>query len=124
MGLGNVMKVGSVIYCRVSTKEQASNLSLGVQEERCRSYCSQNNWEVTRVFRDAESAKTINRTAFQEMLEFCGLNHKVIAAVVVYDGSRFSRETMDALTVEAAIYDGTKKYCENEHGRGQCVARK
>jgi site-specific DNA recombinase len=103
MGLGKLMKVGSVIYCRVSTKEQASNLSLEVQEEKCRAYCSQNKWEVTRVFRDAESAKTVNRTAFQEMLEFCGLNKKVIAAVVVYDGSRFSRETMDALTVEAFL---------------------
>jgi DNA invertase Pin-like site-specific DNA recombinase len=37
------------------------------------------------------------------MLEFCGMNHKAVAAVVVYDGTRFSRETMDALQVEAIL---------------------
>src|ERR1019366_10591320 len=95
-------KNGAVIYCRVSTKEQASNLSLPLQEEKCRTYCANNKWEVVRVYSDQESAKTVNRTQFQEMLTFCGLN-KSIAAVVVYDGTRFSRETMDALMVEAIL---------------------
>lgn len=96
-------KRGAVIYCRVSTKEQLSNLSLEVQEARCRAYCHEIGWDVLRIFREAESAKTVHRTEFQEMLEFCGMNHKAVAAVVVYDGTRFSRETMDALQVEAIL---------------------
>jgi site-specific DNA recombinase len=96
-------KHGAVIYCRVSTKEQASNLSLPVQEATCRAYCEKNGWDVVKIFQEAESAKTVNRTEFQQMLQFCALKHKEIVAVVVYDGTRFSRETMDALQVEAIL---------------------
>src|SRR5262249_50693710 len=95
---------GAVIYCRVSTKEQAENLSLEVQEKTCREYCEKNGWQVLEVFSEAESAKTVNRVEFQEMLTYCGLNHKRIAAVVFYDNTRFSRETVQALHADAFLY--------------------
>jgi DNA invertase Pin-like site-specific DNA recombinase len=94
-------KTGALIYCRVSTKEQGENLSLPVQERKCQEYCKAQGWEVLKVFRDKESAKTISRTEFAEMLEFCVANHKQIAAVVFYDTTRFSRETVDYHTVRA-----------------------
>jgi site-specific DNA recombinase len=103
MAVAKAAKDKAVIYCRVSTKEQESNCSLGSQEIACRDFCAKNNWGVVQVFSEAHSAKTVNRTQFQVMLEFCGLHHKSIAAVVVYDGTRFSRETMDALSVEAIL---------------------
>ncbi len=90
-----VQKDGALIYCRVSTKEQQNNLSLPVQEKACRDFCAKNGWKVLQVYKDAESAKTINRTHFREMLEYCAGHHKLIAAVVFYDTSRFSRETGD-----------------------------
>ncbi len=53
----------AIIYCRVSSKEQTQNLSLPVQEEQCRAFCSQSGWEVDRVFLErGESAKTADRT--------------------------------------------------------------
>ena len=52
----------AVIYCRVSTKEQAQNLSLPTQLRACRDYCEREGYEVAKVFIDAgESAKTIDR---------------------------------------------------------------
>ncbi len=96
-------KTGAVVYCRVSTKEQESNLSLPVQEKTCRDYCVEKGWEVLRVFKDAESAKTTNRTQFLEMLKYCTENHKTIAAVVFYDASRFSRETEDYYQVKGYL---------------------
>jgi site-specific DNA recombinase len=52
----------AVIYCRVSTKEQAKNLSLPVQEKACRDYCKREGYEVIATFVDeGESAKTLCR---------------------------------------------------------------
>ena len=96
-------KTGALVYCRVSTKEQGENLSLPVQEKRCREYCKAKGWEVLHVFKDKESAKTTSRTEFKQMLRMCGTNDKQIAAVVFYDTTRFSRETSDYLAVRAIL---------------------
>jgi DNA invertase Pin-like site-specific DNA recombinase len=49
----------AVIYCRVSTKEQAKNLSLPAQKKACIRFCGDQGWKVDRVFVDrGESAKT------------------------------------------------------------------
>jgi site-specific DNA recombinase len=96
-------KTDAVIYCRVSTKEQEKNLSLPVQEQTCREYCDTNGWNVLRVFKDAESAKTTNRTQFLEMLKYCTENFRSIAAVVFHDASRFSRETEDYYQVKGYL---------------------
>ncbi len=94
----------AVIYCRVSTKEQASNLSLPTQLSSCRDYCERHGYEVDSVFEDAgESAKTIDRTEFKLMLEHCRLNKKRLQAVVVYNLTRFSRNTNDHTTVRALL---------------------
>jgi DNA invertase Pin-like site-specific DNA recombinase len=68
--------MNAVVYCRVSTKEQVQNLSLGTQQGRCVDFCTRNDWAVLKIFRDeGESAKTTDRTRFKEMLAFskeCG----------------------------------------------------
>ena len=88
----------AVIYTRVSTKEQTLSLSLETQLERCLAYCEQEGLEVVRTFTDGgESAKTVQRTAFQEMLTFC--LHNAISAVVVFELSRFSRNMRDQTNV-------------------------
>ena len=76
----------AVIYVRVSSEEQVQNLSLGTQEAICREYCGRNNIEVDRVFVEkGESAKTVDRTEFQAMLEYCRHNKGRVQFVVVYD---------------------------------------
>lgn len=84
----------AVVYCRVSTKDQAANLSLPVQEERCLEWCEREGAEAVRVFVDrGESAKTADRPAFLEALEFCRAGG--VSLFVVYAISRFARSTHD-----------------------------
>jgi DNA invertase Pin-like site-specific DNA recombinase len=60
----------AVIYTRVSTEEQAKNLSLETQQRECRDYCERNGYTVDRVFEErGASAKTTVRPEFQAMLD-------------------------------------------------------
>jgi site-specific DNA recombinase len=65
-----------VIYCRVSTKEQAqTNLSLPVQKKVCVEYCEREGLDVDKLFMErGESAKTIDRPEFQKLLSYCRQN--------------------------------------------------
>jgi DNA invertase Pin-like site-specific DNA recombinase len=79
----------AIIYCRVSTKRQAENLSLPEQERRCRHYCAESGWPVDRVFVEAgASARTADRPELRELLEYVARNSGRIRYVVVYDVSR------------------------------------
>jgi site-specific DNA recombinase len=81
----------AIIYTRVSSEEQVSNLSLDVQEKTCREYCARNGWTVVTVYREeGESAKTADRTELRRML--AALRTRPVDFVVVYDTSRFARD--------------------------------
>src|SRR5665213_4228894 len=95
----------AVIYVRVSTQEQVSNLSLSTQEKECRTYCERHGFEVDRVFtEEGESAKTTNRTAFREMLGFCKSKKAHFQCLVVYSLSRFSRDKNDHFAARAYLH--------------------
>jgi site-specific DNA recombinase len=53
----------ALIYCRVSTTEQAdSGLGLEVQRRKCEAYCDVQGWTIAGLFVDAGiSAKTLER---------------------------------------------------------------
>ena len=87
-------KTGTLIYCRVSTEEQARDaLNLTNQETRCRDYCTSRNLEIVRIFTDpGESARSADRPEFQRMLAFCRAHRLEVGYVVVYDLSRFARQ--------------------------------
>jgi site-specific DNA recombinase len=96
--------VKAVIYCRVSTKDQAQNLSLPTQLRACREYCAREGWDVAGEFTDAgESAKTIDRPEFQKLLEFCRRNKRSVAFVVFYNVTRLSRNTFDFATIRVLL---------------------
>ena len=87
------MQQKAVIYTRVSSEEQVSNLSLDVQEKACRDYCARNGWTVVRIYREeGESAKTANRTVLRELLADLRTVRGAAEYVVVYDTSRFARD--------------------------------
>ncbi len=99
-----VVKTGAVVYCRVSTKDQANNFSLGTQEAECKSYCQKRGYAVLRVFVEpGESAKTTDRPQFQQMLKYCSKNRKEIGAVVVYAVNRFARDVRDHLNTREQL---------------------
>jgi site-specific DNA recombinase len=96
--------VRAAIYCRVSTKEQTKNLSLTTQQKVCIEYCEREGFEVDRVFiEEGESAKTTDRPKFQELLSYCRENKGRVQVVVVYDLSRFARDTFDHYAVRALL---------------------
>jgi site-specific DNA recombinase len=95
---------GAVIYVRVSTTEQVQRYSLTTQEESCRAYCEREGLEVAHVFVEkGESAKTADRTELQRMLTYCRENKASTTYVVVYDLSRFSRETSDHYALKTLL---------------------
>jgi site-specific DNA recombinase len=99
-----ILRLNAVVYCRVSTDEQVSNLSLPTQEQRCVNFCAQHGWPVTKVFREeGQSAKTTQRPVFQEMLQYCKDPGNGVGFVVVNDLSRFSRNTGDQIMTLAAL---------------------
>ena len=86
----------AVIYCRVSTKEQTSNLSLTTQERECRRLCEREGFNVVRVFiEEGESAKTAHRAQLIELLQFCRSAKPQINFAVVYKIDRLARNTHD-----------------------------
>src|SRR5262245_38230648 len=98
------MKPKAVLYLRVSTKEQAHNLSLPTQLKACRDYCQREGLEVIRIFEDAgASAKTVDRPEFQNLIRFCQASKGNVHKVVVYNLSRFSRNSHDHLTTRVLL---------------------
>ena len=88
---------GAVVYVRVSTDEQANGpLNLQNQEQRCRDYCKRMGIPIVQVFVDpGESARSIDRPAFQQMLAYCKMNRRDVAFVIVQDLSRLARNLQD-----------------------------
>ena len=98
------MKNEAVIYLRVSTQEQTKNLSLPTQRDACRAYCEREGLVVAREFTEAgESAKTADRLQLQELLKYCRQRRRHIASVVVYNVSRFSRNTNTHTALRALL---------------------
>ena len=94
----------ALIYCRVSTKEQTQNLSIPVQRTACRAYCAQHGLSVAREFiEQGESAKTADRTQLKALLAYCVENRGQIAALVVYNLSRFSRDRLHHVLLRAQL---------------------
>jgi site-specific DNA recombinase len=93
-----------LIYCRVSSREQVLNLSLPTQMTACKAYCEREGIDVAEVFEDAgESAKTTDRPEFQRLLSYCREHKGRVQFVVVYNISRFARNTHDHVVIRALL---------------------
>ena len=59
-----------MIYCRVSTEDQAKEgFSLAAQEARLKAYCEAKGWNVVKTYvDDGHSGRSEGRPAYQEML--------------------------------------------------------
>jgi DNA invertase Pin-like site-specific DNA recombinase len=94
----------ALIYCRVSTEEQAKEgYSLDAQEKICNSFLKQKGYRIKNVYKDkGKSATTLNRPALKDLLGDCQ-EDKSINAVVVQDTDRLARNTKDHLTIKAIL---------------------
>lgn len=95
-----------IIYCRVSTQEQADDgNSLKTQERLCRLYAQKEGLEIVEVFiEEGESAKTISRTKLQEMMKYCKDHQGEIDSLLIYKIDRLSRASVDYATLKAYFY--------------------
>jgi site-specific DNA recombinase len=96
---------GAVIYCRVSTREQAEEgVSLSSQEHSCREFCRRVSRRVEAVFTDrGESARDIDRPQFTEMITWCRRHASEIDSIVVYKLDRFSRNKNSFFAMQALL---------------------
>lgn len=93
----------SVIFCRVSSKEQEeTGYSLPAQEKFLREYGEKQGLEIAKVFAISESAagKT-QRKVFQEMLGY--VRKKNICAIIVETTDRLTRNFSDVPTIDLWI---------------------
>ena len=87
----------AVLYCRVSSDEQAKGCSLDFQEEEMRKWCLDHQYEVVRVYREDYSAKTLNRPELNKALSECKKKGNKVDLFLVLRWNRLSRETYDGL---------------------------
>ncbi|GAA3724134.1 recombinase family protein [Flavobacterium ginsengisoli] len=92
--------VNVIIYCRVSTDEQAQKgFSLDYQEESLKRYCDSRSYNIVKVYREDHSAKNFNRPEWSKLKTYVKSNKKEIHKVLFAKWDRFSRNVEQALTV-------------------------
>mgnify|MGYP001558414317 CR=1 FL=1 len=88
-----------VIYCRVSTAEQAApgHHSLDAQETLCKRYADAHTLQVIEVLRDeGYSGRTTRRPGLRRLLEYTGTEPpQPIDAILVQDTSRMGRDSTE-----------------------------
>ena len=89
----------AVVYCRVSTNEQADNgLSIQVQEKVCEETIKKDGLELFKTIKDeGYSGGSLKRPGIQELLGL--VKEKKIDAVYTIHGDRLARNTIDYLTM-------------------------
>jgi len=87
----------AIIYCRVSTKEQAeTGYSLEAQERACREFALKNDYKILKAFIEkGESAKTQNRTELQKLIKYSVQYKKEISALIIWKYDRLARNLSD-----------------------------
>ncbi len=94
----------ALIYVRVSSADQVNGFSLDVQERVCRDFCDRQGWTVGLVSREeGESAKTTERRELQKVLARLRKTGHGFTHFLVYDLTRFTRDTSDYLTLKGFL---------------------
>ncbi len=103
---------GAVVYFRVSTDDQATDISnMPNQEKICR-----DGWkgrgEILRTFVDpGESARTADRPEFQNMIAFCEAHRQEVGYVIVENLSQFARNVQDQARAINTLLDCGVRIC-------------
>lgn len=105
-GLGRTEKRKGIIYVRVSSDDQINGTSLDDQTERSTRALTERGVHLDRVFRDeGESAKSADRRALMEALEYCLDPKNGISVFMVWKVDRFARRTEDHFAIRKMLQD-------------------
>ena len=93
----------SVLYARVSSKEQSEGYSIDAQLDLLREYARKKNIRVLEEFREVESAKESGRPIFNKMLAY--VQQKKVPALLVEKTDRLFRNFPDHVQVDKLKID-------------------
>ena len=85
----------AILYCRVSSDEQAKGCSLDHQEKELREWCMRNNADVVEVLREDYSAKTLNRPELCKAMKKYMHRNSGVELFIVLRWNRLSRNAED-----------------------------
>ena len=99
--------MNAILYCRVSTDEQADGCSLDVQEKYLKAYCGNHGYNIVGVYREDYSAKHYNlqRPEFKKIYDYCKKNKGKVDKILFLRWDRFSRNVEFAFTYKRCLYD-------------------
>ena len=88
-----------IIYCRVSSDEQAEGTSLDVQEKRLTRYCNQRGYNIIDIpHREDASGKTFKkRPVIQSIMTYIRQNKNKVDKLLVLRWNRYSRDLPTAM---------------------------
>ena len=99
-----------ILYCRVSTDEQADGCSLDVQEERLRTYCNNHEYNIIgeeQPYKEDFSAKhyDLRRPKLKQIYEYCKKHRNDVDKILFLRWDRFTRNLEFALTYKRKFND-------------------
>jgi len=100
-----IYKTQAIVYCRVSsTRQVREGHGLNSQEQRCRNYAHEKNYEVINVFRDeGVSGGLFDRPAMKAMIKYLD-EHMSQSFVIIFDDlSRFARDVKVHLRLKTEL---------------------
>jgi site-specific DNA recombinase len=106
----------ALIYCRVSSQRQVQEgHGLDSQEQRCRSYAQNKDYQVVAIFPDEGiSGKLFERPAMKRLIAYLDA-HPLEKFVIIFDDlSRFAREVQTHIQLKTELVSrGAKLECLN-----------
>ena len=99
-----------ILYCRVSTDEQADGCSLDVQERFLRAYCDNHHYNIIgeeQPYREDYSAKhyDLRRPKMKQLYDYCRKHRHEVDKVLFLRWDRYSRNVEFAFTYKRKFYD-------------------
>lgn len=96
-----------IIYCRVSSDEQAEGTSLDYQEKVLRAYCNNHNYNVVMCKREDFSAKhhDLRRPELKSIYQYCAKHKHEVDSIIFLRWDRFSRSAEFAFTYKRKFMD-------------------
>ncbi len=101
------MSMNVILYCRVSTDEQADGCSLEVQENYLKYYCSNHGYNILGIYKDDYSAKhyDLRRPEFKKIYQYCKKHRNEVDKVLFLRWDRYSRNGEFAFTYKRKFID-------------------
>jgi len=98
-----MMKIA--LYARVSSEQQAErDLSIPAQLKALREYALKRNWTIVQEYIDeAQSARTADRPAFQDMITSAKQKQAPFEAILVWKLNRFARNREDSIIYKSLL---------------------